>query len=218
LNGVNFAKQIGADLVPSYHRLFECEYFTSYTQYHLTMKNTLFALCAILLLSATALSAQKAKGKSKPSKAKSAQAATAAPRGPVKAGTSNEVPVPMQTNMEPDSLVGMFMQVTSLDFLFDNNSMTMNMEGENAKSTYKMFASKAPQSQHCAKKLCTMIYSCKGGHLADADVYLANGCAYFEVKYKGERYAHAISQDGLNFFQQILEQTKKGAKSNTEGH
>lgn len=117
-------------------------------------------------------------------------------------------------NPEPmagDTLLALFQNINQIDFIFNAFPVTTNAEGKNAQMCVQLFSAQAPATQNCAKALATVIFTdnSKGRMVMEGTVYFAQGCTYWTIAYKGKKYANAMSTQGVNYFNQIIQAVQK---------
>lgn len=123
-----------------------------------------------------------------------------------KAPTENLPPLPGSV------LVELFPQVIQVDFIFNKLPITTNASDKDAKAALTMIAADSVAVQGCAPMFATMIFTGSEGMLFNGEVYFANGCTYFQIFYKGKRYANLMTEGAFNYFNQIIRHVQESGK------
>lgn len=111
----------------------------------------------------------------------------------------------------------LYLETEQVDFMFNPITITTNASGNDAKGTVTMFGTQRAVTLNCAKPLAGAIWTGKSGMLLDGQVYFANGCTYFEFTYKGKKYANQMTEQGFNYFNQIIAHFLEAQKKAQQG-
>ncbi len=101
--------------------------------------------------------------------------------------------------------------IVSVDVLFFNEPITLNIPGEDAQSAVLYYelgdVTDFDDTQH--KPLCEMLYSDKAGLVLECKVYYSDKLAVLVSKYKGVKYINYMSSYGKQFYAGIMQQLKQ---------
>lgn len=109
-------------------------------------------------------------------------------------------------------LVELFPKVNQVDFIFNKLPITTNASDKDAQAALTMIAADSVAVQGCAPRFATMIFTGSEGMLFNGDVFFANGCTYFQITYKGKRYANLMTEGAFNYFNQIIRHVQESGK------
>lgn len=121
----------------------------------------------------------------------------------------------------PDSLLAMLRsRVTSIEVTFYNEPFTMSHTDPKAIAyVVGHIASQPALMNPSCQPGGHMIYVAGGDLLLEADFYYANGCAFFVFTDRQKnRYANAMTQEGLNYIYQNIEQAAKMRQQMQQGN
>lgn len=144
------------------------------------------------------------------------------PTAPLPANAVNgpELPGGELENLPPMSLKTveyLYGKVDQADFLFNLMPITTNASGNDAKTAVAMIAGDSVKTQNCSKPFATIIFTSQGNPIMDGDVFFANGCAYFRLKYEGKTYANAMTDGAFNYFNQVIKHYQDQLKAKQGG-
>lgn len=109
----------------------------------------------------------------------------------------------------------LYNQVDYLDFIFHDFPFSMSQKEKPSIQLNVSYIDKAPVMsipQNC-KAIARQFYQIEGEIILEADVYYGDNCNFYVFHENGKAsYANMMSQNGVGFFQNIIQQAMNAAK------
>lgn len=142
------------------------------------------------------------------------------------ANTTTEAPAAtqeVQTNALPslpmDTLTMLWEQCDYVDYVFYYTNFSISQDEQSSiRSSLRHIAEDPAVIKANCKPIGRLFYQVDGENRLEGDLHLSEGCLYFIFYQKGKQvYANSMTQEGLQFYQNLFSQIQNSAQGNSNG-
>ncbi len=145
---------------------------------------------------------------------KTSKPKTTTPTTPTPSQQKNPVPAgPAHPSITPEIMQDVFQRAESLDFIFYDLPISMNVDTKGGVQQLLSFVSTTPtpKSLNC-KPTGRLSFQSQGEFILEADFHLGDGCYYYTFMEDNKPiYSNMITEQGITYFKNMLANLPKTA-------
>ena len=133
--------------------------------------------------------------------------------------STQEVQTSTLPSIPMDTLQMLWNQCDYVDYVFYYTNFSISQDEQSSiRSSLRHIAEDPAVIKADCKPIGRLFYQVDGENRLEGDLHLSEGCLYFIFYQKGKQvYANSMTQEGLQFYQNLFSQIQNSAQGNSNG-